>query len=125
MYIEKEFEANCPHCGWVRNPVLEEYTITQYCPHCGEEASCLRPCEPGYVCVAGYATSREYGGPEEGGWYYTAGVRADYTVRCFEVGDMPQARLYAERLGRDFSCVRVFGDRVAPSAFPESRPHYC
>lgn len=37
----------------------------------------LAPVPPPFYTVAVYLEDRQYGGPEEGGWYYNAGQRVD------------------------------------------------
>jgi hypothetical protein len=92
--------------------------------------------------VAIYLTDLAYGGPEEGGWWYTSGYpstdHAEFT-RYFDVED--DAWEYANRINNTI-CAEMNGDRplissVAstgvydthvtegePRPFPEERPYY-
>ena len=93
--------------------------------------------------VSVYIQDRVYGGPEEGGWWYTAGglVR---TLRLFRNQDA--AYEYCRRLNeklasrqtgpntgrRSISSVLSDGEFVArvdenyaPPKFPEEAPYYC
>lgn len=87
-----------------------------------------------YLC---YST---YGGPEEGGWWYTSGDRIR-TLRVFK--NIEDAYRYANRFnelldrigankGRpplsSVACegryhVQIYGE-MAPEHFPQHRPHY-
>lgn len=89
-----------------------------------------------YVNV--YETSQEYGGPEEGGWYYTAGEpvesvkvprnAGDHVVRAiveekkkqYEVDDFRKPGNYGRR--RSEHVVLVEGRPGRP--YPEVTPHY-
>lgn len=90
--------------------------------------------------VAVYELNQEYGGPEEGGWWYTAGS-LQYVSRVFE--DKAKAEAHASRMNRTFAyMVRGVGKRCwsavysgghydalvyegeAPAYFPQSRPYY-
>lgn len=92
--------------------------------------------------VAVYECSQQWGGPEEGGWWYDAGT----LVRMVKMlPNRYQARAYARRLnqrlrsrkigpneGRHaYSSVLSEGEYqafvyegVPPASFPETRPHY-
>lgn len=89
--------------------------------------------------VAVYMVDRQYGGPEEGGWYYDAGELVR-TMRVF--GNQDTAYSYSNRMNalfkatlnrgrRSISSVLSEGqyrarvcDDCAPRYFPEQRPHY-
>jgi hypothetical protein len=77
--------------GWLKEQIERHGHDSDYiiyalkdCEYCGECEECLKAKEeaaieyglvnpgvwnPGWISV--YRTSRRYGGPEEGGWYYT------------------------------------------------------
>ena len=99
----------------------------------------------GKLVAAVYLVDRAYGGPEEGGWWYTYGelVRV---IRTFPASlehhvDRPIGRWlerYQQRLDatlnrgrRPISSVRSTGryyvelhDDAAPASYPLVRPHY-
>lgn len=103
-----------------------------------EHEHATRP-EPKVWIVAVYLIDRAYGGPEEGGWYYTCGERVR-VMRTFKREERADA--YAARLGdkldatlnkgrRSISSVLSTGryaaevhPESAPAYFPESRPYY-
>lgn len=108
---------------WVDDPVAG-----MYCGECGEQVEFSGTREAKFVSVALYEKTCEYGGPEEGGWYYDCGRRYTHTVRCFEIGDWPQAKLYMDRLQGEASpneVVRIYVDEMAPVSWPEQKPIYC
>ena len=92
--------------------------------------------------VAVYEINRQYGGPEEGGWWYDAGELARIVrVYCSEEA----ARAYCRRLNdrlksrtigpnterRELSSVLSEGEYhaevwedTAPASYPDGRPHY-
>lgn len=93
--------------------------------------------------VAVYELDQAYGGPEEGGWWFTTGERVENSkVRV--VGDREEARRIARRINRALHHKRITHPRrglssVAyagghyearvfegspPANFPEHRPHY-
>lgn len=89
--------------------------------------------------VSLYLIDQAYGGPEEGGWWYTCGEpEASTHMRAFETE--AEARAYRATLapvlaelneGRpSISSVLSRGqydfiiDEGLPRAFPETRPHY-
>jgi len=91
-----------------------------------------------YVTVALYENDREYGGPEEGGWWYDVGTLIPGTQRSFLLEDAPQALVYRDTLvarypyqrgwmsrGEICYVVRVWKERDAPKGYPEVRPRYC
>jgi hypothetical protein len=91
-----------------------------------------------------YEISLEYGGPEEGGWYYKAGIPTSMTFGPFlatEDDAFDQCRIenHMELLRRnreeDYEFTSVLAYRSThyeydvtndpePKAFPEWRPHY-
>lgn len=103
------------------------------CPRCeGEEHELIpgtRPAE--WWSVAVYQRGREYGGPEEGGWWYDTGSLTEHRkVRVYESYAEAQARvqeLYAEiRADGQLSELGVVGftERLPVWKFPERRPRY-
>lgn len=93
--------------------------------------------------VAVYLVDRCYGGPEEGGWWYTKG-RIARTVKVTKSEEAAYA--YARRLNEKLNSRRfgpnadrrsissvlsegIFDARVyenaAPKEFPEEAPYYC
>ena len=79
--------------------------------------------------VAIYDTSREYGGPEEGGWYYTAGTLTHYErARIFD--DWREANTYVGELKawlatQDSSLmIRCETEKMPARHFPTNRPSY-
>ena len=90
-----------------------------------------------YVCV--YEVSREYGGPEEGGWYYDAGTlikvmpvtRSKWAKLSRKVSAWCKLRNKESRprysvLDRTNYEVRDFYRSIEkiPESFPEKTPHY-
>lgn len=94
--------------------------------------------------VALHELEREYGGPEEGGWYYDAGIPARELARFTRrFASRAKAARYANRLRREviprvsygrpvwsvaytggaFDAVVQRGD--APRAWPAAAPFYC
>lgn len=132
-----ECENHC--CIDARHIEEDRYTGTLYCTRCdmGAEVQIVgsRPAE--YVSVAVYELDQEYGGPEEGGWWYNTGRRIDETLRCFTIADVAQVRIYKELLraryitlgvkrpGQPRLEIRTYPEEVAPTSFPKTRPHYC
>lgn len=128
----------CKNCGEVMTEPEYDGYGNDYCtnPECGHEinrtkdAYGQRPVD--YVSIAAYETDREYGGPEEGGWYYDTGRRIDSTLRCFPLlgpDNKDDAEAYLKELKNDpelSDCrVRVYTETVALRNFPEVRPRYC
>lgn len=83
--------------------------------------------------VAVYQVDRQYGGPEEGGWYYDAGTLvARYhcadaatvdAVLDFAREKYPRTDARLSVLGGDDYSVMVT-DTEPPAFYPEDRPHY-
>lgn len=98
----------------------------------------------GLYFVAKYEVGQQYGGPEEGGWYYDAGVPVeDWKVVSFTSEDdaYAYARIFNAKEAQrrddenqyDYTSVlsyreEFFEYRVIeeypPKPFPEVRPHY-
>ena len=95
--------------------------------------------------VAIYLCDRAYGGPEEGGWYYDCGARADEHnehLRGFAADKRAEAVAYARTLNEGVCKVLNEGrpsissvlsegcymaevwDNRAPDGYPAEKPHY-
>lgn len=102
-----------------------------------------QPREPRYYTVRVYLTDRAYGGPEEGGWYYTTGdfdAAFGYLTRSFK--SRPEAIKYADSVRDEIldglnkhrpsiSSVLSQGryeaevwDEEAPLHYPANTPYY-
>lgn len=94
----------------------------------------LENIEPAKWYVRVYRVDQAYGGPEEGGWWFTTGDAVGASV---EVEDRETAEAVREELRKDYpdtgkSYSVLGGDDYAihidteplPDSFPESRPHY-
>jgi len=95
--------------------------------------------QPGYYILAWYELDRAYGGPEEGGWWFTCGqfTRVWKVVRDKEEASRLLFRAnekmqYMQRNNRSIGSMaysggnytlRIYKDE-APKHFPETRPHY-
>ena len=101
------------------------------------------PPEPAFYSVAPYLIDKQYGGPEEGGWYYTAGYLAEgdgmplpVIVRTWDEAIVARNKMDEELKPfnegrRDISSVLSEGmysaeinDGSLPKYFPETRPYY-
>jgi hypothetical protein len=139
MYVPMVSMFKCPKCEVTRPYDSPHWDRDSYdgvfCALCNEEIKFSHEQRASYVSMAVYETGRVYGGPEEGGWYYTAGNIIPETLRNYDVADMPQARLYKDQLSekvkeweRDSDSryeVKMRYDVTVPSHFPAVRPHYC
>lgn len=94
--------------------------------------------KPSYI-VSVFECNREYGGPEEGGWWYDTGVLVK-TIRVFHNED--EAISFSNRMQRlldktlnkdrhDIGSVLCEGwytsliyENASPRSFPLVRPHY-
>jgi hypothetical protein len=128
MYT-KMINYRCDCCTVVydeKEVIVDEYGT--YCPECGDEVAAIGEREADWVSVALYNTSRCYGGPEEGGWYYTMGSMVKPTLRCFDNINDAQAyydELSARNAGEiKFQQIRVYRETIAPLTFPTNRPRY-
>lgn len=124
---------DCPECG------TPHHNSHYECNICG---TTMQERKPTWFSVAVFVVSREYGGPEEGGWYYDAGMPckdAEYVQHMRIFKDEGEAIKYRRfmQLGLDIflnPLVRGIGGRVYfqahvtdedyPRFFPEKRPHY-
>jgi hypothetical protein len=97
-----------------------------------------------FVVVSIYEVNQAYGGPEEGGWYYTYGepyVELAWMAKVFKTQD--EAQGYKEMLNLVVETINKQEDRYPPSSvrcdgylqvivdynewpnsFPKERPHY-
>jgi hypothetical protein len=126
-------QYRCKECNQIYDQsklISDPYVLESYCP----DPECDGVCEweqdrPAmWASVAVYFTSRHYGGPEEGGWYYTAGEVYEPTIRCFEDHDFPQIENYLDTLHKRFPernvQIKVEIEKIV-HAFPKNRPFYC
>lgn len=103
------------------------------CPRCEGEPHSLhtstRPAE--WWSVAVYQRGREYGGPEEGGWWYDTGTLTEHRkMRVCESYAEAQARvqelyawIQAEGWQKELAVVG-FTERLPVRLTPERRPRY-
>ncbi len=134
----------CTHCGLITENPLDSGEGDYYCPNdeCGREYSgeyCTERLAK-YLSIAMYETSRQYGGPEEGGWWYDTGCIVAGTQRSFLPEDAPQAAVYKDLLWMRIEAERKLQHRWAidgsyslritieddaVKGYPARRPHYC
>jgi hypothetical protein len=110
------------------------------CPKCQGTCDCTHD----FFCVSVYLVNKAWGGPEEGGWWYTYGIPAaeyGWKTKCF--GDWDDAHAYVNELNewideahindgrRDIGSVLSEGQYQAhmdegtyPAPWPAKRPHY-
>jgi len=94
-------------------------------------------------CVGVYDCNREYGGSEEGGWWFNTGSLVHASIRTFEEAE--RAYRYARRMQKHINkrynnrgsysdkgsvlCDGVLEVEVhegnLPGYYPRRRPHYC
>lgn len=123
--------AECECVGPAEHFVYDPYESLYVCGECGEHVNHEGDRRAEWVSVALYTVSRDYGGPEEGGWWYDTFELIESTVRCFEFGDIPSAESYAERLHNtpkvhgERLAVIVTAERLPHQALPLHRPVYC
>lgn len=132
----------CKKCGEAMTVPLEDGYGEEYCtnPECGATIKRSRDSigQRGvdWVSIAAYDIDREWGGPEEGGWYYDTGERVDETLRSFRIRDLewsdPQTKEAEDYMKflkehNDYkNCrVRVYVEVIAPKEFPNVTPRYC
>lgn len=88
-----------------------------------------------------YLVGQKYGGPEEGGWYYSYGelVRTIHVHNPMKYESSEKAKQMAHRMNRLFMfrrwkyCLRNEPLRyeartyshLPPVSFPQNRPYYC
>jgi hypothetical protein len=130
----------CLACGQNTSAPHTDGYDQDFCPDetCRGNLGPARMRDPEYVTVALYEIDREYGGPEEGGWWYDVGTLIPGTQRSFLAEDAPQAQVYVDTLAARYPyqrgwisrgevsyVVRVWKEREAPAGFPRVRPRYC
>ena len=119
--------------------IVEEEYWRNHCPECDHS-----PCDCyKFYCVSIYMTDRQYGGGEEGGWWYNVGEPVkELAMHTRIFNNLIEAQDYAESLRaylipdlnvgrRDISSVLCDGVYEAiidydeyPSAYPKETPHY-
>lgn len=124
----------CPGCGQVQHDEVETdaYGETE-CIHCERSVRATEERPATYWSVAVYSVGRQYGGPEEGGWWYDAGsLERPGLVRGFE--DYDEAEAYLKKLwdetpdedkrGDSRVVVRGYTERLPEYHWPRVRPRY-
>ena len=108
---------------------VEDAYDGSYCPNCGvsgQDESTERVESYDYWSVALYEVGQSYGGPEEGGWYYSTGNRIlPSKMRVFE--DYNEAVKYRKKLQTEFDdlTARGFSGKLPDEGWPNVRPWYC
>lgn len=124
--------------GWVseyqHDQVLWDEYNGMYYDHMNREVKPTSGRAAQWWCVAVYETDRRYGGPEEGGWWYTSGELAEHAkIRFFDrykdAYDYSQemwAWCFEENKDRgDLRlAVRAFTEQMPDTHFPKTRPYY-
>lgn len=112
----------------------DPYTSEVSCPRCEgtehELTASERPAE--WWSVAVYQRGREYGGPEEGGWWYDTGSLTEHRkIRVYEDFAEAEARvrelcawILAEGWSKELGVVS-FTEKLPVKSYPERRPRYC
>lgn len=109
---------------WVDDPY-----VGLCCGECGEQVRHDHERVATWWSVGVYETGREYGGPEEGGWWYDTGSRTDnWTVRGFN--DIGLAQAYVEELKLSYKDeknigVQGFTEKLPEAGYPDRKPVYC
>lgn len=125
--------SSCDDTYFAHELEWDYHSEQSYCPECNGQKHTLapgtRPAE--WWSVAVYERGREYGGPEEGGWWYdTATLVQHRKVRVYENFAEAKARvqeLYAEILAGGWQkelAVKGFTERLPVWRSPERRPRY-
>ena len=119
----------CEHTGTSKQFTYEPYEGHYVCGECGDPVVHEAERRADWISVALYERTREYGGPEEGGWYYDAFYLVTSTIRCFDAGDLPVAEQYRELLRMrnepSNTAVQVFCEELPDVRTPRHRPVYC
>lgn len=100
-----------------------------YCPNCGVEGhveytNTFKDYD--FWSVALYEVGQAYGGPEEGGWYYSTGNRIlPAKIRVFE--HFGEAQTYLQELRTEFDdlTARGFSGELPTEGWPSTKPRYC
>lgn len=127
---------DCPNCGWTgdENAAIDDDYEGMLCPceDCTTRLLYTHTRTVRWVTVAFYETDRSYGGPEEGGWWYTTGSVIPWTIRAYESGDFAQIAVYRDMMeqrlkaeGYDRLDFNVYKEKTAAAGFPSRRPFYC
>jgi hypothetical protein len=92
-----------------------------------------RPAE--WWAVAVYTSDRSYGGPEEGGWWYSCGELVEHArIRFFDnykdaVDYSQELWAWCIEMNRDSGdvklVVRGFTEQMPDTHYPKRRPFYC
>jgi len=96
-----------------------------YCRNLGYQhrAACLSPRK----YVNAYLVSREYGGPEEGGWWYDVGTPLTSMPLCPDE-DEKKIKTFLEDNLKCFSTrdvtIKIFVEEKRARRFPIERPKY-
>lgn len=147
----------CAECG--REASVETLTYDEYegCYWCSINTEDSHDCDgkmrwvrddpAQFVSIGMYETHRVYGGPEEGGWYYDAGVLSPMTLRNFSpehwgtdnkdaghaqwyyevLQQMAEERNAENRKDRNTELrytVALHVNQTVPTHFPKNRPRY-
>lgn len=141
-----EFDGKLIYVGWQRarrfdsfdeadKLAIDERSICEKDSN-GEEVWWIQVEEIGPQWVNAYAVSRNYGGPEEGGWWYDSGEPlASVPIDCDDDPEPVKARLkeligwdkhpsqgrYSVIGGADFE---IYVEDKMAQPFPERTPHY-
>ena len=127
-FVVSQFQ--CKDCGAIHDysRLIHSDYEDSVCPGCDGPVEFFQDRPAHWVSVAVYHVGRSYGGPEEGGWWYTEGEIYKPTLRCFEDCDFPQVQDYIDLLNRRFPekdmNVRLEIETIVES-FPTRRPVYC
>ena len=125
--------------GWVQSyqhdeVAYDDYVGGHYALGTNQEVKATSERPAGWWCVATYLTSRAYGGPEEGGWWYTCWELVEHAkIGFFE--NYKDAKDYAKKLqdycdkenkggGEERLAVRCFTEEMPGTYFPKTRPYY-
>lgn len=131
LYLSETIPVyRCPSCliAGRASVWMEDEFVGMCCGDCGQEVKWSHDEKPTYWSVAIYETDRSYGGPEEGGWWYTTGSRIDpHKQRVFE--DITEALNYQEKLRSEYKnekCIDILGftERLPVDGYPARRPVY-
>ena len=76
----------CKDCGYCAQPQhFDRQFGDMYCPQCESGDVAFKYVrDAAWYSIAAYSISREYGGPEEGGWYYDSGEVLPDTLRGYD-----------------------------------------
>lgn len=130
IYKCSECLVHKPSHNWLTNDGTGELC----CGDCGVKVKFSHRSSAAWISIAAYYVAREYGGPEEGGWWYDSEYREDCTVRCFEANDLEDAAKYVHKLRNEWvdnkgpGCaryaIRMFSNQLPVKHAPENRPVY-